>query len=109
MRKLIALAVVAGTVSLFISRAAQAVTGNWIGPTNGNWSDTTRWQDGIVPNAQADTAQYTTGGSQITLQDIAAGVTVGTLKVQGTANSSWQITPNQNVFLNQDGAGPLRV
>src|SRR3954447_19734585 len=109
MRKSIVLAVFAGTASLFVSTAAQAVVGTWIGPTNSAWSNSAAWQDGIIPNGQGDTAQYVAGGSQITLQDIAAGVTVGTLKISGTANSSWQFTPNNDIFLNQDGAGPLRA
>jgi autotransporter-associated beta strand protein len=77
---------------------------------NGNWGDSTRWVDGIIPNAQGDTAQYLGGiGSQITFNDVSGGVTVGTLLADMTTNISWQITPNNNVFLNQDGAGPLRA
>jgi autotransporter-associated beta strand protein len=111
MRKFVVLSVVAGTASLFISTAAQAATGTWIGPTNGNWSDTTHWQDGVVPNAQGDTAQYIAdSGSQITLVDVVGGVRVGTLKVASTTNISWQIRPVNDVIMDQDGyAGPGRA
>src|SRR4051794_26495892 len=72
MRKSIALAVIAGVASLFISTAAQAVVATWIGPSNSAWSNTAAWQGGVVPNAQGDTAQYTTTSTtNITLQDIA--------------------------------------
>jgi autotransporter-associated beta strand protein len=109
MRKSIALAVAAGAASLSIATAAQATTGNWIGPSGAAWSLPGSWQDGIIPNAQGDIAQYTTGSSSVAVNDVAGGVTVGTLKVLGggTSNGSMQFTPNQNIFLNQDGAGPL--
>src|SRR3954449_6026739 len=96
-RKSIGSAVVTVTASLFISTAAHAVVGTWIGPTNSSWSNTAAWQGGVVPNGQGDTAQYVAGGSQVTVQDIAAGVTVGTIKLSGTANSSWQFTPNNDI------------
>ena len=108
MRKSIALAVAAVTASLFVSTAAHAAVGEWIGPTNGNWSDTTRWQGGIVPNAQGDTAQYVAmNGSQITLVDVLGGIRVGTLRAAMTTNISWQVRPVNDVIMDQDGAGPL--
>jgi fibronectin-binding autotransporter adhesin len=107
MRKSIALAAAAATVSFFVSTSAQATVGDWIGPTSTVWSDPAHWQGGIIPNAQGDTAQYGGTSSQIALNDVAAGVTVGTLKVFGSSNVSMQFTPNQNIILNQDGAGPL--
>jgi autotransporter-associated beta strand protein len=109
-KKRISFCVIAAAVtSVLGDQRAQAAVGTWIGPTNSNWSNSAAWQDGIIPNAQGDTAQYVAGGSQITLQDVVAGVTVGTLKVTGTANSSWQFTPNNNIIMDQDGAGPLRA
>src|SRR4051794_16860589 len=82
-------AVAAAVVGLgLVTPAAHAVVAHWVGPTNSNWSTSTAWQDGIIPNAQGDTAQYTTGGSMVTLQDVVGGVTVGTFKVDGTANAS---------------------
>jgi autotransporter-associated beta strand protein len=114
MRKPITLVVVAGVASLFISAAAQAATGNWIGASGSNWNDSTHWQGGVIPNGQGDVAQYTTtdvnpaGASSVAVNDI-PNVTVGTLKVQGTTNHSMQFTPNENIVMNQDGAGPLRA
>jgi fibronectin-binding autotransporter adhesin len=111
MSKSIVLAVVAAAASLFVSTAAQATTGTW-GGANGNWSSTTGpagWTNGTAPNAQGDIALDSVGASCTTTQDIAAGVTVGTIKADFTTNNSWQITPNNNVFLDQDGAGPLRA
>lgn len=106
MRNPAALLVVALSVTAFISSASRAAVGTWIGPTGTGWNDSAHWQ-GTIPNGQGDTAQYVAGGSQVTLQDNTSGVTVGTLKMTGTGNASWQITPNSNVFLNQDGTGPL--
>jgi autotransporter-associated beta strand protein len=108
MRKSIALAAAAATVSLFVSTSAQATTGTWVGPTNSTWSTGTAWQGGTIPNAVGDVAQYGGTSSQIAKNDI-ANVTVGTLKVFGTSNVSMQFTPNQNIIMNQDGAGPLRA
>ena len=110
MRKSLVLAVAAVTASLFFSTAAQAVIGTWIGPTNSTWSTNAAWQDGIIPNAQGDTAQYVANsGSQITLVDVVGGVRVGTLRVASTTNISWQIRPVNDVIMDQDGAGPLRA
>jgi autotransporter-associated beta strand protein len=108
MRKSVGLAVVAGAAGVFLSSAVQAaVVGQWITGT-GNWSDSAKWQGGVIPNGQGDSAIFTTGSSSTTTVDVAGGVTLGTLKVDGVGNASWQITPTANsVFLNQDGAGPL--
>lgn len=109
MRKSLALVVAAGVAGLFISTAAHAVEGTWIGPTNSGWSNGDAWQDGIIPNGQGDTAQYVGTGSQVTLVDVLGGVRVGTLKVASTSNISWQIRPVNDVIMDQDGAGPLRA
>jgi autotransporter-associated beta strand protein len=110
MRKTFVFGLAAGIASLFISTTAQVTTGDWVGPSKTNWSDPFHWQDGIIPNGQGDVAQYTTDtfGSQVALNDI-PDVTVGTLKVMGTTNNSMQFTPNQNIVMDQDGAGPQRA
>src|SRR5690242_14488644 len=101
MRKSMRWAVAFGAAGLFVSSAARAaVVGTWTSPVTGasseNWSAAGStanggWSNGTVPNGQGDTGQYTTGLSCITIQDIAGGVTVGTLKVDGVGNASWQI------------------
>jgi autotransporter-associated beta strand protein len=116
MRKSTRVAAAACAASLIVTSAARAaVVGTWTSPVTGasseNWSvagSTANggWSNGVVPNAQGDTGQYTTGLSCITLQDIVGGVTVGTLKVDGTNNASWQIRPANDVIMNQDGPGP---
>ena len=108
MRKSVGLAVVAGAASVCISTTAQATIATW-GGGSGNWSSTTSpgWTNGTIPNAQGDSARYTAGGSVTTTQDVAGGVTVGSILLDGTGNASWQITPTNAVFLNQDGNGPL--
>jgi fibronectin-binding autotransporter adhesin len=118
MRKSMRLAAVACAAGLIVvsSAARAAVVGTWTSPVVGasseNWSvvgSTANggWSNGTAPNGQGDTAQYTTGLSCITLQDVAGGVTVGTFKVNGVGNASWQITPTNDVIMNQDGSGPL--
>jgi autotransporter-associated beta strand protein len=108
MRKSVGIAVVAGAASVFVSSAARAATGQWIGPSGGTWSTSANWQDGTIPNGQGDTAYYgpPSATSNITVNDVAGGVRVGTIQVDVTGNFSWQITPNQDVILDQDGAGP---
>src|SRR4051812_6008208 len=117
MRKSMRLAVAIGAAGLLVSTAAHAaVVGTWTSPVTGasleNWSvagSTANggWSNETVPNGQGDTGLYTTGLSCVTVQDIAGGVTVGTLKVNGVGNASWQITPTNDVIMNQDGSGPL--
>jgi hypothetical protein len=117
MRQSMRLAFAIGVAGLVVSSAARAaVVGTWTSPVTGasseNWSvagstSNGGWSNGVVPNGQGDTAQYTTGLSCITVQDVVGGVTVGTLKVNGVGNASWQITPSNDVIMNQDGAGPL--
>ena len=113
--KQLAVAICAAGLGTASPAAQAAVVGTWTSPAVGasseNRSTTTStanggWSNGVAPNGQGDTAQYTTGLSCITLQDIAGGVTVGTLKVDGVGNASWQIRPVNDVIMNQDGAGP---
>lgn len=103
-------AVLAGAcASLWASTDQASVVATWGGGATGNWSSTTApagWSNGTVPNGQGDSATYTAPNSATTTQDVAGGVTVGTIKVDGTTNSSWQITPTNDVIMNQDGAGP---
>jgi autotransporter-associated beta strand protein len=107
MRLAVAVVGVAGLV--VVSSAAQAaVIGTW-GGASGNWSSTTApagWSNGTVPNGQGDVAKYTTGSSITTTQDVVGGVRVGTLKVDGVGDASWQITAVNDVIMDQDGAGP---
>jgi fibronectin-binding autotransporter adhesin len=81
----------------------------YIGATGGMWSVTTNWSGGVVPNAIGDSASYdgVSGGglSKTVVQDIAAGVTLGSLSLTGSANVGFTLTLTNPITFNQDGAG----
>lgn len=83
-----------------------ASAATWSGG-NGSWSGTGspgNWIGG-VPDAQGAVADFNSVAST-TIQDIGAGVTVGTLrKVTGAPNASWTITLTNAITLDQDGVG----
>lgn len=108
MRKSLSLAVAVGAAGVLASTAAHAATvGTWVAAGTANWSASASWQGGVIPNGQGDSALYPTGSSVVTIQDIPAGVRIGTIKATTTSNASWQFTPNFDIILDQDGPGPL--
>jgi autotransporter-associated beta strand protein len=78
----------------------------WTG-SSGNWSSNGNpgWNGTGVPNAQGAIAAKTDALQATTNQDIAAGVTVGTLSLSGSTNISWTFTLVNSITFNQDGAG----
>lgn len=83
-----------------------ASASTWIG-NPGDWSSDGNpgWNGTGVPNAQGAVAEYLGGSSATTTQDIALGVTVGTIRSGGAGNASWTITLTNAITLDQDGAG----
>src|SRR5947207_1747694 len=88
----------AAAAALGSSHAAYGQTvGTWASGVTGNWSTTgaSGWTNGVVPNAIGDIASYDTTGttsSPTLTQNIAGGVTVGTITVGGTTDRSLLIT-----------------
>lgn len=74
-----------------------------------NWDAVGAWNGAgntTYPNAIGDVAQRTSGNSAVATNNIAGGVTAGSLTLGGTATSDWQIANTGNtITLNQDGAG----
>lgn len=95
-----------GITAAFCAAASTLTASTWTGG-NGNWSSNgvPGWNSTGVPNAQGAVADFNSITST-TIQDNAAGVTVGTLrKVTGSPNSSWTITLTNAITFDQDGAG----
>lgn len=74
-----------------------------------NWSNAsgTTWTGaGTYPNAVGAAVEKTSGTSSNTLaQDVAGGVTVGSILLGGSSGNSWTITATNGITLNYDGAG----
>jgi autotransporter-associated beta strand protein len=78
----------------------------WTGGS-ANWSSDLNpgWNGSGVPNNIGASASYAGNVNVTTTQDVAAGVTVGTLTRGGTSNSNWYFTLTNPITFNQDGAG----
>lgn len=87
---------VAGFVGLIGLVSAQAGFGaNWANGKNGNWSDTSAngWS-GAYPNAPGAVAAYGSANNASTTQDVAGGVTIGTLQATMWRWFTWTIATN---------------
>lgn len=107
MRRRFISALIAVVTCILLSTNAWAVTnGTWAG-TNNPWSTVgpTGWTNGVAPNGVGDTATDSVGASVTIPIDVSGGVTVGMIKADFTTNNSMQVTPNNNLTMNQDGAG----
>lgn len=87
--------------------APAQVTGDWNVNSNGNWSDTSRWVDGIIPNGVghiADILQPISGTRTVTL-DIP--VTLGVLRIGDNNNTNSFTLVGQTLTFDNGGAGAL--
>jgi fibronectin-binding autotransporter adhesin len=74
----------------------------WNGGT-GNWSSATNWSPSGVPNGAGVAIQYS-GSTSTTTQDLAGGVTVGSITFGGASNATWNVVPGSNgITLNGNG------
>ncbi|MFZ4777694.1 MAG: autotransporter-associated beta strand repeat-containing protein [Terrimicrobiaceae bacterium] len=92
------------TASIIVAPSAQAA--NWNG-TTGNWSSdgATGWNGTGVPNAVGAVANHAVASNSNTTQDVALGVTVGTISLTNNSNNQWTHTLTNGITLNQDNAG----
>ena len=95
-----------------IAGQASAATGTWIAGQTGNYSDSTKWTDGIIPNAAADIAVFN-GNTSVIGIGAADTITLATANI-GVDNAGNHPTINQaggtftvNAF-NFGGAGASR-
>jgi fibronectin-binding autotransporter adhesin len=89
-----------------ISLVMNVHASDWTG-ASGNWSSdlSPGWNGTGVPNAIGAIANFGDIVTGTTTQDVAGGVTVGTISFSSTANISRTITNTAGITLNQDGAG----
>lgn len=73
--------------------------------TTANWNTATSWNPAAVPNGVGVVVEKTTSGNVTLTQDVAGGVTVGTITNNATGNANLTINPTNPITLNQDGAG----
>jgi hypothetical protein len=79
-------------VTVLSASPALATVASWNTDSGGNWSDTTKWLDGVVPDAVGDSADFTFDiGAGRTVTINTASKTVGTLNM-GDANGSNKYT-----------------
>ena len=92
------------TASIVVAPSTQA--SDWAG-TNGNWSSngSPGWNGTGVPNAVGAVANHGNANASTTTQDVALGVTVGTISLTNNSNHQWNFTLANGITLDQDGAG----
>lgn len=92
------------TTFLLSSASAQIFTPSAEGSYN--WSDTVNWNPTVVPDAAGVSVTKDAGGSSnVLVQDVGAGVTVGSLTLSGSAANTWSINAVNTVNLNNSGSG----
>ena len=73
----------------------QAVVTTWVGPGSGSWGVPSNWNPAVVPNAAGEIAVFTptvaNTTAMLTFENVASGVTVGTLSLLGTGAQGWTI------------------
>lgn len=82
-------------------------TGDWNVNADGNWSDTSRWLDGIVPNGVGDTADvvHAIGATRTITLDVP--VTLGTLRMGDTNAGSLIVIQGGTLTFDNGGAGAV--
>ncbi|XHR27157.1 MAG: autotransporter-associated beta strand repeat-containing protein [Chthoniobacteraceae bacterium] len=96
-RSMACIAILAGT--LF---PAMAHADTFTLKASGSWSVSSNWSPNGIPSGEGVVIKRTEGSATL-VQDIAGGVTVGSIENAGTA--SFNITATQGITFNQDGSG----
>ena len=105
LRKALKVATLATILAAGGAESASAST--WAGGSS-DWSNNTPptgWNGTGMPNAIGAIADNPITTSGTTIQNVAPGVTVGTLSLSGSGDFSWSHTLTNPITLNQDGAG----
>ncbi len=90
---LLRLSAIAATVFFAILPAQAQTDGTWTADANGNWSDGTKWADGLVANGAGATATFNrTGFAATRTITLDANRTIGTLKAIGNPGVSRGVT-----------------
>lgn len=98
-------AVMMGVAGLsLVTGVAQGADGVWTNRASGNWSDTTKWVDGVVPNGAGDTATFkaASGVYTITLDTGAvtvSGLSANTESADGSAAADWSLVGGTNTLV----------
>lgn len=91
--------------TMFSVSADAATTFSYSGTgTTGLWSTGTNWTPNGTPDLIGDSVVKSSVGNSAVIQDIAAGVTVGSI-VNDSTIYTFTTTLSNNITLNQDGAG----
>lgn len=101
MRKAPALVLSLLSAGLLFSHSASATDGSWNADALGNWSDTTKWLNGIIADGQGSTANFTfniTAGRTITIDTTSR--TVGIMNIGDSAGA----TPSNYTITSSGGA-----
>lgn len=100
--------------ALLASTPAFAESIDFLGTTTSPasaWSNTsgTVWSTpGTYPNAAGVTVQRVANTTSANLtQDVAGGVTVGSIQIGGSTSNTWNVLPVEGITLNNNGAGAV--
>jgi len=78
----------------------------WAGASSGNWTDSTKWLNGLVPNAAGDVASFLSGPA-VTV-GVAGTVTVGQLNISNTSSYTINGAGTINMAVTTDGQNNMQ-
>lgn len=81
--------------------AAQAATGVWVNVTGGYWAEAENWQDGFVPSAAPDVADFSALGSGETVT-VTNDTGIGAMVFSGAADAAWSVQAENGARLGFD-------
>ena len=82
-----------------------AINGVWAGSTTGNWSDSSKWGNGLVPGGSGDSATFGANiGSSTATVTLDGARSVGSLTFNTTGGGSYLIGGTSTLTLSNTGS-----
>jgi hypothetical protein len=95
------------TLAMPVASKSQT-TGDWNANAAGNWSDTTRWLGGTVPNGVGHIADVVHGISSSRTITLDVDVTLGTLRMgDDNASTTFILAGSETLTFDNGGAGAI--
>src|SRR5256885_4854769 len=89
--------------------ATAAIDPTWIGPSLGTWANPSNWSPAVVPDGPGVIVNFKPSGSgtMFTTENVSAGVTLGSLSLEGTGATTWTIGFITALTMDNNGNGAV--